>query len=67
MKTVNFIISIWLIFLAFLFRDETFDIQLYDTYYVFKARQVFLVLLVLWIGGARMLIAYNKKYYRKND
>ncbi|SIS69085.1 hypothetical protein SAMN05421761_10359 [Belliella pelovolcani] len=63
MRVVLIVLIAWLIILSFIFRNETVDIQLYDTYYIIGVHYIMLILavLVLCIGLILRLMELKKQ------
>lgn len=62
MRVVLIVLIAWLIILSFIFRNETVDIQLYDTYYIIGVHYIMLILAGLILcGGLAFGLVLRKK------
>lgn len=63
MRVILIVLIAWLFILSFIFRNETLDIQLYDTYYIIGVPYIMLVLagLVLFSGLILRLMELKKQ------
>lgn len=63
MRVILIVLIAWLFILSFIFRNETLDIQLYDTYYIVSVPCIMLILagLVLFGGLVLWLVLRKEK------